>query len=220
MKLVLLLLLIAAFLTPAAPRPASAADGRYAVCEQGVWFYAAANEEERLFRIPDTYYVRVLEEGEHFSTVEYLVDDPPYKKLLGYCRTEELLFVGFVPARPFLRKQIEVCYTLPDSGGLGTEQFLTLTRTFVYYGDRVENGQLYLYVLYGGNFGYIPADASPEYEHNTDYLAPTGGETAPTEKTADATQIVIICLACAAAVAVVILLLRGKRRDAGEPQDF
>ena len=63
-RLILLLPLLAALLFPAPPLTASAVDGRYAVCEQDVWFYAGASEEERLFLIPDTYYVRVLEEGE------------------------------------------------------------------------------------------------------------------------------------------------------------
>ena len=160
-RLLLLLPLLAALLFPAPPRPVSATDGRYAVCVQDVWFYAGENEEEKLFLVPDTYYVRVLEAGEIYSTVEYLTDDPPYKKLLGYCRTDQLLFVDFIPVRPYLRKQITVSYTLPGSGSLD-DAFSTVERTFVYYGDRYENGQLYLYVLLDGTFGYIPASAPPE----------------------------------------------------------
>lgn len=223
--LILLLPLLAALLFPAPPLAASAADGRYAVCEQDVWFYAGASEEERLFLIPDTYYVRVLEEGEVYSTVEYLVDDPPYKKLLGYCRTDQLLFVDFIPVRPYLRKQITVTYTLPEAGDLGDDAFTSVERTFVYYGDRYESGQLYLYVLLDGTFGYIPADAPPEYEHNTDYLTATSGDgetdqTPAAESPVSATQIVVICLACGAAVAITIILMRGKRRQTDEPQDF
>ena len=224
-RLLLLLPLLAALLFPAPPRPVSATDGRYAVCVQDVWFYAGENEEEKLFLVPDTYYVRVLEEGEIYSTVEYLTDDPPYKKLLGYCRTDQLLFVDFIPVRPYLRKQITVSYTLPGSGCLD-DAFSTVERTFVYYGDRYENGQLYLYVLLDGTFGYIPASAPPEYEHNTDYLTSTSGDgdegTEPpsADEGIGATQIVVICLACAAAVAIVIILMRGKQKPGGEQQEF
>lgn len=224
-RLLLLLPLLAALLFPAPPRPVSATDGRYAVCVQDVWFYAGENEEEKLFLVPDTYYVRVLEEGEIYSTVEYLTDDPPYKKLLGYCRTDQLLFVDFIPVRPYLRKQITVSYTLPGSGSLD-DAFSTVERTFVYYGDRYENGQLYLYVLLDGTFGYIPASAPPEYEHNTDYLTSTSsdGDEGTDPPSADegigATQIVVICLACAAAVAIVIILMRGKQKPGGEQQEF
>lgn len=224
-RLLLLLPLLAALLFPAPPRPVSATDGRYAVCVQDVWFYAGENEEEKLFLVPDTYYVRVLEEGEIYSTVEYLTDDPPYKKLLGYCRTDQLLFVDFIPVRPYLRKQITVSYTLPGSGSLD-DAFSTVERTFVYYGDRYENGQLYLYVLLDGTFGYIPASAPPEYEHNTDYLTSTSGDgdegTEPpsADEGIGATQIVVICLACAAAVAIAIILMRGKQKPGGEQQEF
>lgn len=224
-RLLLLLPLLAALLFPAPPRPVSATDGRYAVCVQDVWFYAGENEEEKLFLVPDTYYVRVLEEGEIYSTVEYLTDDPPYKKLLGYCRTDQLLFVDFIPVRPYLRKQITVSYTLPGSGSLD-DAFSTVERTFVYYGDRYENGQLYLYVLLDGTFGYIPASAPPEYEHNTDYLTSTSGdgdegtELPSADEGIGATQIVVICLACAAAVAIVIILMRGKQKPGGEQQEF
>lgn len=224
-RLLLLLPLLAVLLFPAPPRPVSATDGRYAVCVQDVWFYAGENEEEKLFLVPDTYYVRVLEEGEIYSTVEYLTDDPPYKKLLGYCRTDQLLFVDFIPVRPYLRKQITVSYTLPGSGSLD-DAFSTVERTFVYYGDRYENGQLYLYVLLDGTFGYIPASAPPEYEHNTDYLTSTSGDgdegTEPpsADEGIGATQIVVICLACAAAVAIVIILMRGKQKPGGEQQEF
>ena len=221
-RLFLLLPLIAALFFPATTTVASASDARYAVCEQDVWFYASANEEDRLFLIPDTYYVRVLEEGEIYSTVEYLVDDAPYRKLLGYCRTDELLFVDFIPVRPYLRKQIRVTYTLPDTGNLGSEDFTTVERTFVYYGDRIDGNQLYLYVLSEGKFGYIPAKTSPDYEHNTDYLLATDKTDTPTspKETISATQIIIVCLACAAAVAVAIILMRGKRQPAADTQEF
>ena len=213
-------------LFPPAPLSAAAETQRYAVAPtEDVWFYAGEREEDRLFLLPCTYYVRVLEEGEIYSTVEYLTDDPPYKKLLGYCRTDQLLFVDFIPVRPYLRKQITVSYTLPGSGSLD-DAFSTVERTFVYYGDRYENGQLYLYVLLDGTFGYIPASAPPEYEHNTDYLTSTSGDgdegTEPpsADEGIGATQIVVICLACAAAVAIVIILMRGKQKPGGEQQEF
>ncbi len=212
MKRLFLLLLAALALLPAARLSAAAEEGRYAVAVGDVWFYSSASEEAKLFLLPDTYYVRVLDEGETYCTVEYQADDAPYKKLLGYCRTDALTFVDFTPARPYLRKQITVEYTLPDAGGLGSEEFTGVERTFVYYGDRYEGAQLYLYVLSGDVFGYLPADAPPEYERNTDYLEQTSGEaeeSAP--QGTNAVQIVVIVLACVAAAAVAVILLRGKR---------
>lgn len=211
-------LLLAACLSAAfpAPRAASAAeDGVYAVATGEVWFYAGASEEEKLFLMPETYYVRILEQGEPYCTVEYLTDDAPYKKILGYCRTDALTFVDFVPERPYLRKQITVTYTLPETGDLGTEDFTRYERTFVYYGDRYDGDQLYLYVLSDGVFGYIPAEEPPVFERNDDYLSATSGtaeEEPPAESSSpNAVQIVVILLACLAAVAVAVILLRGKK---------
>ncbi len=223
MKRLIFLLLLLAALCGAGGRCAAAAEGQgeYAVAVGDVWFYTAADESAALFLLPETYYVRVLDRGETFCTVEYQQDDAPYKKLLGYCRTDALTFVDFVPVRPYLRKQITVTFSLPDGGELGTPSLTTWERTYVYYGDRYEGDQLYLYVLCDGTFGYIPADAPPEYEHNVDYLQDTSAEAEPPAAPSSfgTVQIVVIVLACVAAVAVAVILLRGKRPPR-EQQEF
>ena len=224
----LMLLLAAALALPVPAADAAAADDkRYAVAAtEDVWFYTGESEEERLFLIPYTYYVRVLDEGELYCTVEYQADDAPYKKLLGYCRTEQLLFVDFVPARPYLRRQVTLTYTLPDSGGLSDAELTTVERTFSYYGERTEGAQLYYYVFDGETFGYVPAEEHVEFEHNTDYLeAMAKPEPAPEEETEETSsvnvvQIVVICILCVAAVAIAILVLRGKKPVRSEPSDF
>ena len=153
--------------------------------------------------------------------MEYQTDDAPYKKILGYCRTDALTFVDFTPARPYLRKQITVTYTLPEAGDLGSEDFTSVERTYVYYGDRYEGDQLYLYVLLEDTFGYLPADEVPAFERNTDYLQNVSGEAPPETEdgSANALQIVVIVLACVAAIAVAVILLRGKRPPR-EQKDF
>ena len=219
MKRCLAIVLIALFLLRAPVVFARADALRYAVAaDSNVWFYASESEDARLFLIPETYYVRILSEGDVFSAVEYLVNDAPYKKVVGYCRTAQLTFVDFIPARPFLRKLITVDYTLPDAGILGGG-FTSVEKTFVYYGMRYESGQLYFYVLDGNEFGYIPSSAPVEFERNDDWLnvpsPPVSGETDPpmSEKGTSAVQIIVICCICAAAVAVAAIVLRGHRRD-------
>lgn len=222
----LLCLCCAAFAVPMPARAARADSSEaYAVAPtEDVWFYAGENEERRLFLLPCTYYVRVLSRGDEYTAVEYLMDDAPYRKILGYCKTESLLFVDFVPARPFLRKQITVSYSIPDAGGFGSDDLLRVDRTFVYYGNRYENGALYLYVLSGDTFGYLPAAEPPVYERNDDYLSQVSGEEAvpaPESASPGPVQIVVICLVCAAGVAVAALVLRGKRpRTPQEQSDF
>ena len=197
---------------PSARTAARAESLRYAVAaDSNVWFYAAESESERLFLVPETYYVRVLNEGEIFTAVEYLVNDAPYKKVMGYCRTEALTFVDFIPARPFLRKQITVTYTLPGPGTLGGE-FSGVEKTFVYYGMRYDAGGLYFYVLADGKFGYIPAEEPIEFERNDDWLSvptpPTSGESeAPMpDDSPSVLQIVAICAVALCALVVAALV--------------
>ncbi len=220
---ILVCILAFAAILPPRPRTEARADVlRYAVAaDSNVWFYGAESEAEKLFLIPESYYVRVLYEGDTYSAVEYLVNDPPYRKVMGYCRTGALTFVNFIPARPFLRREITVSYTLP-LGNPFDDTFGDIERTFVYYGARYESGQLYYYVLSGDTFGYIPAAEELVFEHNDDYLnvpsEPVAGETdgdgtSDDSKSPDVLQIVLICLACAAAVFVAVLVLKGKRRS-------
>ncbi len=197
---------------------------RYAVAAtSNVWFYSAESEENKLFLIPETYYVRVLNEGEGFTAVEYLVNDGPYRKIMGYCETSALTFVDFIPARPFLRKEITVSYSLPADGG-GTDAFEdvfgTIERTFVYYGMRYMSGQRYAYVLLDDTFGYIPIEEEPVFEHNDDFLSvpspPEVNEEASGEGGLGGVQIAAICIAGVAAAAVGFFILRGRRSSLGQ----
>ena len=66
----------------------AAEESGFAVAETAdVWFYAEENEESKLFCLPRTYYVKILTKGGEFCAVEYLRDNPPYKKIRGYCKT-------------------------------------------------------------------------------------------------------------------------------------
>lgn len=206
-------------LSPEAPLSARADGELYAVAESAeVWFYAAENEEEKLFCIPRTYYVKVLSHGEIFSVCEYLKDSAPYQKIVGYCKSDSLTFVDFVPKRPFLYREVTVEYTLPLRAELGSGKFTSLKETFVYYGNRYENGQLYFYVGKKGEFDYIPASEELVYELNDDYLpdpeAPVAGTNAG--EGLSAVQIVLITLSAVAVLVVAVFVARGKRSPAPE----
>ncbi len=215
-------LLLCLLQAPAAPAQAHADELRYAVAAgSDVWFYTAENDDAKLFLIPETYYVRVLYAGELYTAAEYLVNDPPYQKIMGYCRTDALTPVNFIPARPFLRKQITVSYTIPDSEA-SQDAFGSIDRTFVYYGLYFREGQQMAYVLSDGIFGYIPLREEPAFERNDDFLSvpsgPAEGEPGSAKTGGlNAVQIVAICVACAAAVAVAALVLRGKKRSLPPP---
>ncbi len=204
---------------------AATASEQYAVVPDGdVWFYAGETESSRVFLLPRTYYVKVLSTGETYSRVEYLVDEPPYKKVTGYCKTADIIPVDYIPARPYLKKQVTLSYSLPTAGGagsIGDGSFSSVEKTFVYYGQLYDGAKLYYYVLSDGTFDYIPANSELVFDQNTDYLeylaaqetAGQGTDTPPSSTTngMDATLIVVICIACVAAVAVAVFIIKGKK---------
>ena len=213
----LLFLPHAAVRTSAALRASAEEAPRYAVAAQtDVWFYASESEESGLFLMPYTYYVRVLREGTLFTAVQYLDDVQPYKTITGFCRTDKLTFVDFVPQRPYLRREITVTYTVQNGETLmGSGAFRTLERTFVYYGTSYSGTQRFYYVYADGVFDYVPAVGEIVYELNDDYLKETsgGGTEGPASEAAgiSALQIVVLCLAAAALVVVAVVVLRGKK---------
>ncbi len=199
---------------------ASAEGEIYAVAETSdVWFYKSENEEDKLFCIPRTYYVKVISRGERFSFCEYLRDITPYQKVTGYCLTDKLTFVDFTPLRPYLYREVTVQYVLPGAS-LGNGSFAGKEESFVYYGIRYEDGQLYFYVGKNGEFDYIPADKELVFELNTDYL-PEPDEPAAGTKSGDGlspVHIVLIALAVAAVLAVAVFVAHGKK--SAPPENF
>ena len=144
-------------------KAASPAAEEYAVAARNdVWLYSEENEDSGLFLLPYTYYVRVLERGEEYSAVVYGEDAAPYRTVEGYCKTDLLTFVGFIPERPFLKLEVTVTYTVPGaSSQMGNGTFDEIERTFHYYGTSYLGTQRYFYVLSDGVFDYIPAARNP-----------------------------------------------------------
>lgn len=209
-----------------APVAASAAAERYAYIPDGdVWFYAGETESSRVFLLPKTYYVKLLSEGEEYCRVEYLVDEAPYRKISGYCKTEDIIPVDYIPARPYLKKQITLSYSLDaGSDGLGGS-FSSVEKTFVYYGHRYDGAKLYYYLLSDGVFDYIAAESELVFDLNTDYtdyaqetMAESAGGIHGAQG-GNAALIVVVCVACVAAVAVAVFVIRGKKQLPPDDQE-
>ena len=193
-----------------------------------VWLYAEENEESGLFLLPYTYYVRVVERGEPFSAVVYGTDEAPYRAVKGYCKTELLTFVGFVPKRPFLKLEVTVTYTVPGtSSEMGNGTFDEIERSFHYYGTSYLGTQRYFYVLSDGVFDYIPAARDVNYELNTDYLTDVSGpaEEPPAEEESSSAlsgiEIAALILGILAVAAIAFFVLRGRKApSAAEADEF
>lgn len=232
MKHFILLLLIFLCLSPLPlRREASAEDSveSYAVAAQtDVWFYSAENEESGLFVLPYTYYVKVLRRGTLYTAVQYMDDIAPYKSITGYCKTDALTFVDFIPERPYLRREITVSYAVENSNGLlmGKGAFDKIEKNFIYYGTSYLGTARYYYVYADGIFDYVPATQEILYDLNTDYLQSSGAvdngeETQEPEAKSglSALQIAIICAAGLALAAIAVFALRGKK-PVSAPQEL
>lgn len=231
MKHFLLLLLPLALCALSVPSEAAAAspgpsDGGYAVINaRDVGFFEQPDENTLLFLLPYTYYVRVCGTEGDFTAVEYAADRAPYAALTGYCRTDELTFVDYVPRVPYLEQAMEITYSVQDNGGAGTSSLLTVKKQAAFYGHRYLNGQLYCYVLCDGEFGRVAAERLPDYPLNTeyeDYLASLPPEQANGAENGEgglsAAAIVAICVGCVAVVAIAVFVARGKRPPAYDPE--
>ena len=217
------------FLLPPLPLSASAeelpASEVYAVAARSdVWLYAEESEETGLFLLPYTYYVRVVERGEEYSAVVYGEDIAPYRTVEGYCKTDMLTFVDFIPERPFLKLEVTVTYTVEGAASeMGNGTFDKIDRTFHYYGTSYLGTRRYFYVISDGVFDYIPAERDVTFELNTDYLqetvapAPEEPEIEPAS-TLSPVGIAALITGILAVCAIAFFVLRGKRPSPSESE--
>lgn len=160
------------------------------ITQDNTYFYSTANEESGLFILPTTYYVKIISRSDDFCFVQYLDDVADYQAVYGYCKTDALTAVDFIPARPYLYYTYSATYTVEGSSPSDSGDFSTFTCSCIYYGDYKNGTTTYRYVSINGEFGYIPKTCEIEYPLNTDYLTeePTPDVT-PTVDDADGTEV-------------------------------
>lgn len=183
------------------------------------YFYSSSDEATGLFVIPQTYYVKVISKGEKFSYVQYLENIADYKAVFGYCLTDELLFVDFIPERPYLYLTVGVTYTIDGYEPAFSENGVIFSVNYdcVYYGDYKTGSSYYAYVLIDGKFGYIPKPNKIEYETNSDYIKDTVNPSddppdipSTDEEDNSNTPLIVICVICAGLVALGIIVVAVK----------
>ena len=192
--------------------------GDYACIETSdVFFYASPDEQDGLFLLPATYYVRLLDYTPTFCRVEYQTDSLRTKRLVGYVKTEQLSFVPYVPKHPYLQCIFDIEYKI-DNTSQTTDGFLTqITMTCAYYGDYKVGSSTYCYVLREGEFGYIPKPYDLLLEKNTEYAEylenlkkPPEEKTEEESKNNSPTQIAILIALCLLVPLLAALILKPK----------
>ncbi len=195
--------------------------GDYAcVLQENSFFYSAPDENQGLFLLPVTYYVKLLDYGNEYCRIEYLYDDTQVKKVIGYAKTSALTFVDYLPQRPYFYYVFDLSYRI-DETLIEDSSFLNeITISCAYYGDYKIGSKTYCYVLRGDSFGYVPRPANLTVRKNTEYEeylaqnAPSSGSDSAdeTSEPASPAQIAILIALCLLIPVLAALILKPPRR--------
>lgn len=222
-----LLYFIVSGLYPSVRAPAEAESFSYAcIRSENVYLYSEENDRSGLFLLPYTYYVKVLSTGAEYSYVEYLSDGPNTRKINGYCKTEELTFVDYIPERPYLYHTFDVTYYIEDPSSEEGDGFLTsITVTCAYYGDYRVGSKLYCYVLREDTFGYIPKpsdlsyELSDEYDNHISEDPNTDAGNFGNDESMPPAQIAILVLLCILVPVIATLIIRPPKKPPYESEE-
>ncbi len=168
--------------------------------------------------MPQSYYVKILDEEELFYRIQYLTDGESTKAIVGYVEKATVSPVDYTPKTPYLYKSFDVTYQ--TGGGVG-EGFLTqITLSCTYYGDYCVGTAAYCYVLRGEEFGYVPKPTDFSYEKNHEYEAnlPTVSVT-ETDDPSSPPYLLFILLALLFPVAAFFIFRFSSKKPYEEPDE-
>ena len=146
------------------------------------FLYTDADCTDKLFQLPHTYYVKLLE-CDSTCKVMYCYEDYDYARgIIGYVKREHLTFVDQPPTGKSFPN------IFPEFEGNGTfyknnrfDSFYSASDTAAgsdcfFYGFYTRGAQRFCYVLHGGKLGYYSADLFK------DFTLPTHSDPMPTVK--------------------------------------
>lgn len=177
------------------------------------YFFSDKDLSTALFAVPYTYTVQVIRDDGEWLYASYAADEGGYKKLYGYCRSNEFEAVPSTPKQLYLNKTVLVTYTA--GGGQGSfNPPSDLQVEAAYYGVYRHGANFYSYVLCRGSFCYIEGDNGDyplnEYEEQT--TNPDAGEGEKNSGSGTTGLIIFIVILAVALVAVGGLAFTSKRK--------
>lgn len=191
------------------------------VTQEDVYLYSQPQAESGLFILPRSYFVKITGETGDYYRVEYLTGTSA-TPVRGYCRTDDVEPVDYIPETPFLLYDTEVTFTV-GSADLPDGFFTEYTVPAAFYGTFYYGSSVYYYVNMNGEFGYVPASACPplDYPENTEHMPAETPET-PQESggNANAVNIILICALSVAALGAVYFLFRPAKPASARPAPF
>lgn len=214
MKVLRTALCLALILTisSAFPKPAARADtnGRqYARADtRNVYMCEKMDLTTALFAVPYTYCVEILVDHGEWYLVRYAQDDGFYETVTGYCRKDGLTYVDILPDNIYLNFPVTAVLRadVPQDDSM---QGLEITVTAAYYGVYYKGAAAYSYVLYNGEFRYVPG-SNDNYPLNEIPVQPAFTPEISQSQDNKSKLITSILITAVAASAIVILIFTGK----------
>ncbi|MGN1104281.1 MAG: hypothetical protein ACI4QI_05330 [Candidatus Coproplasma sp.] len=178
------------------------------------YFFSEKDISSALFAVPYTYTVQIIRDDGEWLYVSYAADEGVYKKIYGYCKSDQFEIVPSQPKYLYLNKLVTVTYT----AGSGQGSFNPPSDMQVdaaYYGAYRHGANFYSYVLCRGSFCYIEGDNADyplnEYEEQTND-AGSQEDKKDTDGSSTTGLIIFIVILAVALVAVGGLAFTSKRR--------
>jgi len=200
----------------------------YALAEDGESaIYAVPNGREcyfcetkslssALFCVPYTYCVEVLDDDGEWLRVSYGENSGEYKKVYGYCKSDEFTILTETPQTTYLKQIVTVTYSAGESDSPLTPP-TDMQASAAYYGFYRYGATYYSYVYCRGSFCYIEG-ANDDYPLNElptdddDGDDTDGGKaTGESEESVTVPLIIFIVILAAALIAVCALAFSPKR---------
>lgn len=193
--------------------------GTYAVPNsRECYFCETKNLSSALFCVPYTYCVEVLGVDGEWLRVSYGENSGEYKKVYGYCKSDEFTILTQKPQTTYLKQIVTVTYSAGESDSPLTPP-TDMQASAAYYGFYRYGATYYSYVYCRGSFCYIeganddyplndlPGDDDDDGEGNDSSDNATG----ESEESVTVPLIIFIVILAAALIAVCALAFSPKR---------
>ncbi len=177
------------------------------------YFFSEKDLSTALFAVPYTYCVEVLRDEGDWLYVSYAEDEGDYKKLFGYCKSEQFERVPSPPQNTYLNKTVTVTFSA-NAGEGAFNPPADMQVEAVYYGGYRHGANFYSYVLCRGSFCYIEGanDDYPLNVYEEQSEQPGDKKGTQTEGAAGTTGLVIFIVILAVALVVIIALAFSPKR--------
>lgn len=212
------------------PSKALAVDGSYVRVEKdNVWLYRnpVNSDIEKLFILEKSYYLKAIEAGTLYYTVEIFDNADGFNKIVGYVKRSDVTVCQTTPILPLYPKYtLNVITTssnlkqIANSSG-ATVATMLKNQSVKYYGMYTTENNIWYYVRFGLDMGYISSSdvTAPNFAlHPTPLpveIIPPDPNPEPPEKNDNLLQAVLVGLVCIPAVVIIFTLFSSDKTKGG-----